>query len=167
MSGILVMFETEQALIQALHRLQTLRIGELETYTPRPLEIDSPNSPVPLIVLVAGVLGAGLGFGMQYYANAVSYPLNIGGRPSNSWPAYIPITFEIGVLFAVVAGVFGYFALNHMPRLYDPIDEQESMREAMRDGWLVAIHTDNPDQITQARFIVEEFHPIAIEELRT
>jgi hypothetical protein len=163
MSGILVMFETEQALTEALQHLQPLRVGELKTYTPKPLELEPPNSPIPFIVLAGGLLGAGLGFFMQYYANAFSYPLDIGGRPINSWPAYIPVTFEIAVLSAVVAGIFGYFALNRMPRLYDPIDELDSMREAMRDGWLVAIHTEDPDRITQARSIVEEFHPIAIE----
>jgi len=159
------MFADEQALQRALERLRALRLGELRTYTPKPLELGPAHSPLPLVVLVAGLLGAAAGFAMQVYANTVSYPLDIGGRPENSWPAFIPITFELGVLAAVLAGVFGYFAINHLPRLYDPIDELESMREALRDGWLVTIRTSDPERLAQTRCVVEEFSPISIEEL--
>jgi hypothetical protein len=164
-SGLLVMFEDEPSLCRALERLRPLQIGELRTYTPKPLELEPPQSPLPMIVLIAGILGAGAGFAMQLYANTVSYPLDIGGRPENSWPAFLPITFELGVLAAVLAGVFGYFIINRLPRLYDRIDELESIREAMRDGWLVAIRTDNPAQLARARSIVAELEPLAIEEL--
>src|ERR1700742_71447 len=135
--GILVMFVDEAALTEALDRLRPIGLEELRTYTPKPLELEAARSPLPLIVLVSGVAGAALAFGMQFYATTISYPLDIGGRPENSWPAYIPITFEVGVLFAVLAGIFGYFIINRMPRLYEPIDELVSIREAMRDGWLI------------------------------
>jgi hypothetical protein len=164
-SGLLVMFEDEPSLCRALERLRPLHIGELRTYTPKPLELEPPHSPLPMIVLIAGILGAGAGFGMQLYANTVSYPLDIGGRPENSWPAFIPITFELGVLAAVLAGVFGYFIINRLPRLYDRIDELDSIREAMRDGWLMAIRTTDQAQLAQARSIVAELEPLAVEEL--
>jgi Protein of unknown function (DUF3341) len=165
-AGLLVMFDSESALCSALERLSDLQLRELRTYTPKPLELEPPRSPLPLIVLVAGLLGAAAGFAMQLYANARSYPLDIGGRPENSWPAFIPITFELGVLAAVLAGVFGYFVINRLPRLYDRIDELEAMREAMRDGWLVAMRTDDPERLGQLREIVEKLRPISIEELR-
>jgi hypothetical protein len=166
-AGILVMFETEADLCRALERLRADNFADLRTYTPKPLRSEPEHSPLPLIVLIAGVLGAIAGFAMQVYASTAAYPLNIGGRPDDSWPAFMPITFEIGVLCAVLAGVVGYFAINRMPRLYERSDEVDVMREAMRDGWLVAIPTDDPLVVARALAIVEDLRPAAIEAMPT
>jgi hypothetical protein len=144
MKTLVASFESEHGLMDALPRLRDL--GAIETYTPKALEGEQPPSILPLVVLIAGFIGVGLGFGMQVYANAVSYPVDIGGRPDFSWPAFVPIAFEIGVLTAIAAGFVGYLVVNRLPHLYDPVDEAMLMRGATRDRWCVALRTDTPDK---------------------
>lgn len=134
-------FTSEAGLKAALPRLHEAGFHKLETYTPTALE--EGGSILPLIILIAGILGCAGGFLMQCYATMVSYPLNIGGRPDFSWPAFVPIAFEIGLMAAMITGFLGYFILNHLPHLYDPIDEAALIRQASIDRWCVAIDTDD------------------------
>jgi hypothetical protein len=141
-------FDSENALTAALPRLRAAGLGAVETYTPKMIEDDpdQPRSILPLVVLIAGLLGTAASFLLQSYANMVSYPVDIGGRPGFSWPAFVPIAFENGILAAVLAGFFGYLIINRLPRLWDPVDEAMPIRGATRDRWCVAIRTEAPER---------------------
>jgi Protein of unknown function (DUF3341) len=159
MKTLVASFASEAGLAEALPRLRAL--GVVETYTPKALEDDQP-SILPLVVLVAGLVGAACGFGMEVYANTIAYPVDIGGRPEFSWPAFVPIAFEIGVLTAVLAGFIAFLVVNRLPRLYDPVDEANLMRGAMRDRWCVAIRTELPDR---AHALLRDLSADEVEEL--
>jgi hypothetical protein len=140
-------FETEQKLVEALPRLRDAGLGYLETYTPGFVQnAHAKPSALPLVVLIAGVLGMIGSFLLQSYATMVSYPVNIGGRPAFSWPAFVPVAFENGILAAVLAGFVGFLVVNRLPSLYRPEDEAMLLRHASRNRWCVAIRTEMPER---------------------
>jgi len=143
MTLLVASFDSKRSLTEALPRLRDAALGRIETYSPQP--ISEGPSILPLVVLIAGLAGTAVGFWMQSYVNTTAYPINIGGRPQFSWPAFVPIAFEIGMLCAVAAGFFGFLIVNRLPRLYDPVDEADLLRGATRDRWCVAIDTDRPE----------------------
>jgi hypothetical protein len=143
MSRVVAGFQDRDGLQSALRRLRDADLSMLETYTPGPL--DEGPSVLPLAIFFAGVLTTIASFGLQTYANVSAYSLDIGGRPAFSWPSFIPIALENGILAAVCVGFFGYFAINRMPRLYEPIDESDVIRRASRDLWCVEVRTDRTD----------------------
>lgn len=164
MSGILAAFETETALARALATLQERHL-EYETYTPAPLDENPSGSPLPLVMFIAGMVGFLGFFFLLTWVNVWNWPLDIGGRPPFSWPTFVPITFELGILSAVTAGFIGYFVVNRMPCLYAPIDNCESMRRAMRDLWIVAVESEDGDQLELAHRLLAGHAPLRIEEI--
>lgn len=145
---IFAAFHTQKDLLHAAARVQAEHGALVETYTAEePEGSDAPDttiSPIPLVVLAAGVLGTAGMFLMQAYATTIAYPLDIGGRPDFAWPSYIPNAFEMGVLLAVVVGFVAFLAANRLPKLYEPIDEQPAFRNVMRDGNVLTIRHVEP-----------------------
>lgn len=162
--SFLATFTSEEALAAAVRGLAAEGF-EVQTFAPAPSERSELGSFLPKVILVGGACGVALGFGMESYANIVGYPLDIGGRPEFSWPSFVPIAFEIGALLAVLSGFFGYLVAASLPRLYDPVDEQRSMRRAMSDAWVIAVRARDRRGCDRARDIVKALEPIDIEEM--
>ncbi len=153
-------FRTEPDLLRAIDRLSPL--GRIEVFTPRPIEaLASGGSGINFIIAIAGLGGALAMMALMIYATTLSYPLDIGGRPLNSWPAYVPIAFEIGVLCAVAAGIFGFLIVNRMPALYAPFDESSIFRSSSSTGLVLMLDT----QAGEAADLLRDLDPLRHEAL--
>ena len=160
-AGVLATFATERELVAALPPLRAAGLGTIETYTPKPVE--TGTSVLPMLMLLAGVLGATASFLLQSYGDTVAYPLDIGGRPNFSWPAFIPIAFENGVARCGAGAVSSAFLLSIVCRdCTSRWMSAHAIRRATRDMWCVAIQTDQPER---ARAMLRDLSPIHLEEL--
>ena len=147
--GLMAEFENPEELIAAARQAREAGYRKIEGYTPFPVEglaeaIGIRGTRLQYIVLIGGIVGAVVGFGMQYYLSAIEYPLNIGGRPYNSWPAFIPVTFEMTVLFAAFAAVFGLLGLNGLPQPYHPVFNVPRFELASKDRFFLCIEAEDP-----------------------
>jgi hypothetical protein len=148
--GVVAEFETAKQLIHAAEQTRLAGYKLFEAYTPFPVEglpeaIGLKRNAVPLITLVGGLLGGLGGFFFQLWVSAVAYPENIGGRSLNSWPAFIPVTFELTVLGASLAAVFGMLALNGLPRPHHPLfNVDRFQKRASVDRFFLCIEARDP-----------------------
>ncbi len=148
-AGLLAEFETPEALTAAVRKLRELGYRRLDTYTPYPVkpaleELDLPRSRVSLYALIAGLCGAGGAYFLEWWMNAYDYPINVGGRPPHSGPAFIPITFEMAVLFSGFAAFICVFAFARLPRLHHPVFEVEGFESASIDRFWLGIDAADP-----------------------
>jgi hypothetical protein len=144
--ALMAEFHSAKELIHAIRESRKAGYEEIEAYTPYPLEevweeLGHHRSWLPLIVLIGGIVGCLSGFFLQYWSSVINYPINVGGRPLNSWVAFIPVTFETTILFAAGAAVLGMFALNQLPMPYHPVFNVERFALASRDRYFLAIGT--------------------------
>jgi hypothetical protein len=160
--GLLAEFDNPTALVSAARRAFEEGYRNMGAYTPFPVEgladaLGYRQTRLPLVVLIGGLIGCVGGFFMQWYASVIGYPLNIGGRPLNSWPAFIPITFELTVLCAALAAVLGMLAMNGLPQPYHPLFHHPRFAHATRDRFFLSIQAIDPKFNLQAtrRFLLE------------
>jgi len=147
--GLLAEFENPDALVAAAYRARHDGYREMDAYSPFPIEelhdaLPLQPSRLPLIVLIGGIVGCVGGYGLQYWAHALSYPLNIAGQPYSAWPMFIPVTFECTILGAALAAVFGMLALNGLPTPYHPLFNVPRFELASRDRFFLCIEATDP-----------------------
>ena len=147
--GILAEFATPADLYHACERVRDAGFTRWDAHSPFPVHglekaMGLRRSPLPWIVLVMGLTGAALGFGLQWWVHASAYPLVISGKPFFSWPAFIPITFEVGVLFAALGAVFGMLGLNRLPMHHHPLFRSKVFERVTDDAFFISIESWDP-----------------------
>ena len=166
--GLLAEFATADALLAAAREARAAGYRLVEAYTPFSVEglpeaLALPRNRVSLLTLIGGVLGGAGAFFLQWYSAVLDYPINSGGRPLNSWPAFIPATFELAVLGAALATFGGMLVLNGLPRLRHPLFEVDEFHLASRNRFFLCIRSgDRRFSAAETRTWLETLRPVRI-----
>jgi len=169
--GLLAEFDDPKTLLAAAQKATDAGYTKMDAYSPFPIHglheaVGFKKTWLSTIVLAGGIIGALAGFGMQYFASVIHYPLNIGGRPLNSWPAFIPITFEVTVLLASFSAVFGMILLNGLPEPYHPVFNVKSFQFASRDQFFLCIESDDPRfESGETRRFLQSLNPVEVNDV--
>jgi hypothetical protein len=169
--GLMAEFETAEALVNATEKAYAAGYRKMDAYSPYPIEevaeaLGLKKNEVPAIVFLGGLIGCLLGFSMCYYFQTIQYPLVAGGKPLNSWPMYIPITFEMTVLFAALSAVFGMLGLNGFPAPYHPVFNCPRFERASQDRFFLCIESADPQFDREAtRAFLQSLNPVEVNEV--
>jgi hypothetical protein len=166
--GLIAEFSEPEELLRATREAHARGYRIMEAYTPFPIEglaeaLGFHRNGMPAIVFLGGLFGGIGGFFMQWYSAVISFPIDVGGRPLNSWPSFIPITFEMTVLGAALAAVFGMLGVNGLPRPHHPVFNVASFALASRNRFFLCLQSRDPRfESESARRFLEEQHPRSI-----
>lgn len=169
--GLLAEFETPEELVEKTEQAYRAGYREMDAYTPFPVHglseaLGIKRNLVPYIVLLGAILGGLAGYGLQYYTAVLSYPINVGGRPLHSWPAFMVVTFEGAVLIAAGLGVVGMLALNNLPLPYHPLFNAPRFNMATGDRFFLCIMGHDPQfDPVETRAFMESLEPTHITEV--
>jgi len=169
--GLIAEFATADRLVDAARKAYAEGYRRLEAYSPFAVEgladaIGFSKNRVPLLTLLGGFVGGVGGYFMQWYSAVVSYPINVGGRPLHSWPSFIPATFELTILGAALAAVFGMLLSNGLPRLYHPIFNANDFDLATRNRFFLCILSTDPlFSEERTRKFLDDLQPLNIGEV--
>ncbi len=147
--GVMAEFDNPSALVNAARAAREKGYRKLDAYSPFPIEelsdaLHLHKNKLPLLVLIGGIVGGTLGYMLQYFVTVMYYPINVGGRPLHSWPAYIIITFETTILFAALTAVFGMLGLCGLPMPYHPVFNVPRFALASRNRFFLCIESTDP-----------------------
>ncbi len=161
--GVIASFSEPDDLLRASKAARLAGFRKLDAFTPFPVHgieeaLGIPRTKLPYVVLLSGILGGLAGYALQYYSAVVAYPMNIGGRPLHSWPAFIPVTFETTIMGAALAAVFGMLAFNGLPTPYHPVFNAPEFGLASRDRFFLLIEARDPqfDAEETLRFLQQQ-----------
>jgi hypothetical protein len=163
--GLMAEFEDATSLVTAARAAHEQGYRCLDAYSPFPIEalheaLGSRHTRLPLVVLLGGLFGGVSGYGLQYWVSVMAYPVNVGGRPLHSWPAFIPVTFECTILGAALAAVLGMLALNGLPQPYHPVFNVPRFALASRNRFFLVIESvDAKFDLDQTRTFLQSLHP--------
>jgi Protein of unknown function (DUF3341) len=169
--GLLAEFERPEELMAAVRRARAAGYRKMDAYTPFPIEhlaeeLGFHRTALPAVVLIGGLIGCSGGFFLQYWLSVLDYPLNIGGRPLNSWPSFIPVTFEVTILCAALFAVLGMLGLNGLPMPYHPLFNSPRFALATRNRFFLCIEAGDRqfNRETTAKFL-SELNPKGVSEV--
>lgn len=157
--GVLAEFSDQERLIHAADQARQAGYVRMDAYSPIPVHglseaLGQPDTKLPWVVFASGLMGGIGGYLLQWWTSAVDYPLNVGGRPLHSWPSFIPVTFELIILFAAFAAVFGLFIANRLPKPHHPLFAVDGFERATRDRFFLCIESEDP-KFDEARAFLE------------
>jgi hypothetical protein len=153
--GLLAEFDDPKGLVEAAKRTYAAGYRKIDTFSPYPIEeaweaIGHHDRRLSFIVLAGGLMGLLTGVGLQEWVNFLAYPVNIAGKPLNSWPQFVPVTFELTILFASLAAVIGMIVLNGLPQPYHPAFNVDRFERATRDKFFLIVESEDPKFDRQA-----------------
>jgi hypothetical protein len=170
--GLVARFNTQEDLVAAASKTYQSGYRKFDAYTPYPVEslgkaMGLKPSPLPMVMLCAGIVGGLSGFAMQWFSNVIDYPLNIGNRPLFSWPAYIPITFEMVILLAAFGGIIGLFIATRLPQPYHPVfNFEDFLKHGAEDGFYLGIEASDPQfDLERTRLFLEGMRPAKVAQI--
>ena len=168
---LLAEFADAADLLEAARRTREAGYRKFDAFSPFAIEgmtelLDDSTINISYIVLGGGFVGMLVGLGMQYWSAVVNYPIEVGGRPLDSIPAFVPIAFELFVLFAAFSGVIGMLLLNRLPMPYHPVFNVPQFREVTRDRFFLSIETSDPQfDVTATRAFLESLKPLGVADV--
>src|ERR671938_309740 len=163
--GLMAEFDNPTDVVAAARHVYEAGYRRVDAFSPYPIEelseaLGGFGARMPRIVLAGGIFGLLAGFGMQWYLSVINYPLNVGGKPLNSWPAFIPSSFEVTVLCAALAGILGMLALNGLPEPYHPVFNVPDFALASRNRFFLCIESADPKfDVERTRQFLETLNP--------
>ena len=169
--GLMAEFHSPTALVAAADKARLAGYRQMDAYSPIPIEelneaLGLRRTRLPILVFLGGLLGCFGGFGLAYWTQAVAYPMNVGARPLNSWPQFIPVTFETTVLGAALATFVGMWALNKLPQPYHPVFNVPEFVRASADRFFLCIEATDPRfDVSATRQFLEGLNPLGVSEV--